>query len=59
MGKEKQMGPGLGIALLASAVFACLYFTSRAVDANDAYYYSFAERMDVAIAEAYGIPYTH
>lgn len=59
MGKEKHIGPGLGVVLLASIVLASVYFTSRAAQENDSYYYQLSQRMDRAIAEAYGIPFVH
>ncbi len=59
MGKEKNVGPGLGVLLLASAVFASLYFMGRVVVAQDTYFYTFSQQMDKAIADAYGIPFVH
>lgn len=59
MGKEKSVGPGLGITLLATVVIASLYFTGKIVTAQDTYFYSFSSKMDKAIAEAYGIPFVH
>lgn len=59
MGKEKTIGPGLGVALLASIVFASLYFTVGVVGAEDSYFYQFSSKMDKVIADAYNIPFVH
>lgn len=59
MGKEKTIGPGLGVMLLASIVLASVYFAGRVVMAQDTYFYSFSSKMDKAISEAYGIPFVY
>lgn len=57
MEKETNISSGIGIALLTSMVAASLYFTGKIVEAQDTYYYVFTHKMDVAIADAYGIPF--
>lgn len=59
MGKEKSVGPGLGITLLFAVVVASLYFTGKIITAQDTYFYTFSSKMDKAIADAYGIRFVH
>ena len=53
MGKDKPLGPGLGVILLASIVLACVYWTTKFIENQDAYFYGFVGKMDRAIDEAY------
>ena len=54
MGKDKLIGPGLGIMLLASVTIGSVYWTTHIVKRTDSYFYTFSEAMDSAIEKAYG-----
>ncbi len=54
MGKDRILGPGLGVVLLASVVFGAVYWGIRLINNNDTYFYHFVSKMDQKIEEAYG-----
>mgnify|MGYP003393668215 CR=1 FL=1 len=54
MGKDKIVGPGLGVALLASITFASVYWTSDFIGGQENYFHKFVGAMDSAIEDAYG-----
>ena len=59
MDRDIDIAPWLGTALLASVVFASLYFLGSVVEAEDSYFYTFTAEMDRAIERAYGAPVPH
>ncbi len=54
MGKDKILGPGFIVVLLASLTIGAVYWTTVIVEGNDNYFYVFSSKMDYAISQAYG-----
>jgi|GEM_PF-6445740 len=54
MGKDRVVGPGLGVMLLASITLGSVYWTTRMIRQSDNYFYDFSTAMDSAIETAYG-----
>lgn len=56
MHKERPLGPGYGVILLASITLAAVYFTTEFVEYHDDYFHTLIGKVDQAIEEAYGAP---
>lgn len=54
MGKDRTLGPGYAVMLLASMALAAVYFTTEFVDYNETYFHTLIGKVDQAISEAYG-----
>lgn len=54
MGRDRQVGPGLSIILLAVITIGAVYWTGTMVEGNDAYFDTFSNAMNYAIDQAYG-----
>lgn len=54
MGKDRALGPGYAVILLASMALAAVYFTTEFVDYNETYFHTLIGKVDQAISEAYG-----
>ena len=54
MGRDRDVGPGLSIILLASITIGAVYWTGTIVGSNNTYYETFTNAMQQAIDSAYG-----
>jgi hypothetical protein len=54
MGRDRIIGPGLGVVLLATLTIGSVYWTTRMARNSDTYFYTFSQAMDNAIEKAYG-----
>lgn len=54
MGRDRRIGAGLGVMLLASVTIGSVYWTTHIVKKTDSYFYTFSQAMDSAIEKAYG-----
>lgn len=54
MGKDRQLGPGYAVILLASIALASVYFTTEFVDHHETYFHTLIGKVDQAISDAYG-----
>jgi hypothetical protein len=54
MGRDRTLGPGYAVMLLASMALAAVYFTTEFVDYHESYFHTLIGKVDQAISEAYG-----
>jgi hypothetical protein len=52
--RDKPLGPGLGVALLAAVTIGSIYWTAEFVGEQEYYFSGLVGGMDQAIEEAYG-----
>lgn len=56
MGKDRELGVGYGVVLLASIALASVYFTTQMLDYHETYFHTLIGKVDQALVEAFGEP---
>ena len=54
MGRDRNVGPGLGVLLLAALTFGAVFWTAKFTEAEDTRIYKIVDAMDYLMEQAYG-----